>query len=192
MVVAVPAVAARLQPQSGTDRRSGGAPRPRGGRRNLAARSGRRRGGARVAIVHGDTATRTLVATGLREGGLVAVEGRHRPRVPRLWCTAPTACPQPAGSRSSDADMADEHGAAPSQTTVAQRSPAHWVTRHALSVAFVCLALCAGGVYSPYYLPSSGVPADRFSARRHPGRQRRDVGRRDDGHHHGDYMFDRR
>ncbi|MGE0042349.1 MAG: efflux RND transporter permease subunit [Vicinamibacterales bacterium] len=44
----------------------------------------------------------------------------------------------------------------------AARGEAGWVTRHALSVAFVCLALCAGGIYSAYQLPSSVFPRTDF------------------------------
>lgn len=42
------------------------------------------------------------------------------------------------------------------------KAEARWVTHHALSVAFVCLALCAGGVYSAYQLPSSVFPRTDF------------------------------
>ncbi len=44
-------------------------------------------------------------------------------------------------------------------TPIAQ---ARWVTRHALSVTFVCLALCVGGVYCAYRLPSSVFPRTNF------------------------------
>ena len=42
------------------------------------------------------------------------------------------------------------------------RVQARWVTHHALSVAFVCLALCAAGIYSAYRLPSSVFPRTDF------------------------------
>lgn len=42
------------------------------------------------------------------------------------------------------------------------RLPAGWVTQHALSVTFVCVALCAAGIYSAYRLPSSVFPRTDF------------------------------
>ena len=39
---------------------------------------------------------------------------------------------------------------------------ARWVTHHSLSVAFVCAALCVGGVYSASQLPSSVFPRTDF------------------------------
>jgi len=42
------------------------------------------------------------------------------------------------------------------------KKEARWVTHHALSVAFVCAALCVAGVYSAYRLPSSVFPRTDF------------------------------
>lgn len=42
------------------------------------------------------------------------------------------------------------------------RASATWATHHALSVAFVCAALCVGGVYSGGRLPSSVFPRTDF------------------------------
>jgi CzcA family heavy metal efflux pump len=39
---------------------------------------------------------------------------------------------------------------------------AKWVTHHALSVTFICLALCAAGIYSAYRIPSSVFPRTDF------------------------------
>jgi CzcA family heavy metal efflux pump len=39
---------------------------------------------------------------------------------------------------------------------------AQWVTRHALSVTFICVALCIAGVYSAYHIPSSVFPRTDF------------------------------
>jgi CzcA family heavy metal efflux pump len=39
---------------------------------------------------------------------------------------------------------------------------ARWVTHHALSVTFICLALCVTGVYSAYQIPSSVFPRTDF------------------------------
>ena len=49
-----------------------------------------------------------------------------------------------------------------SQGGPAAKVEARWVTHHGLSVAFVCLALCIGGVYSAYQLPSSVFPRTDF------------------------------
>ena len=58
--------------------------------------------------------------------------------------------------------MADEHDAPHAREGLTQKREARWVTHHALSVAFVCVALCAGGVYSAYRLPSSVFPRTDF------------------------------
>lgn len=57
-------------------------------------------------------------------------------------------------------NSADDHPAQADGTV--PRVQARWVTHHALSVAFVCLALCAAGVYSAYRLPSSVFPRTDF------------------------------
>ncbi len=44
----------------------------------------------------------------------------------------------------------------------APQREATWVTHHALSVTFICLALCVAGVYSAYRIPSSVFPQTNF------------------------------
>ncbi len=39
---------------------------------------------------------------------------------------------------------------------------ARWVTHHALSVTFICVALCVAGIYSGYQIPSSVFPRTDF------------------------------
>jgi CzcA family heavy metal efflux pump len=46
--------------------------------------------------------------------------------------------------------------------TLTQQNGAGWVTHHALSVAFICVALCVAGVYSAYQIPSSVFPRTDF------------------------------
>ena len=42
------------------------------------------------------------------------------------------------------------------------RAAGSWTTRYAISAAFVCAALCAGGVYSALQLPPSVFPRTDF------------------------------
>ncbi len=56
----------------------------------------------------------------------------------------------------------DQHGSVSTGHTLMPEKEAKWVTHHALSVAFVCAALCIGGVYSAYQLPSSVFPRTDF------------------------------
>ncbi len=46
--------------------------------------------------------------------------------------------------------------------TLTPQNEARWVTHHALSVTFICVALCAAGVYSAYQIPSSVFPRTDF------------------------------
>jgi multidrug efflux pump subunit AcrB len=48
------------------------------------------------------------------------------------------------------------------EPAVTPQKEATWVTRHALSVTFICLALCVAGVYSAYQIPSSVFPRTDF------------------------------
>jgi CzcA family heavy metal efflux pump len=58
--------------------------------------------------------------------------------------------------------MTTRDDVATSRDGVTPNVEARWVTHHALSVAFVCLALCVGGIYSAYRLPSSVFPRTDF------------------------------
>jgi CzcA family heavy metal efflux pump len=54
-------------------------------------------------------------------------------------------------------ERSDSDGQAP-----LPREEARWVTHHALSVAFICTALCLGGVYSANHIPSAVFPRTDF------------------------------
>ena len=53
------------------------------------------------------------------------------------------------------------HDPTSEHTPTAERE-ATWVTHHALSVTFICIALCVAGVYSAYQIPSSVFPRTDF------------------------------
>ena len=121
--------------------------------------------GPEVALVEGDTATRTPRHAGLRDGGLVEIAGRRRARGHvgrRAGRLRPAR--RRARSRSSVAEGDRERTTRPRTRRAMTRSEGCATGSRTTRCRWrsSASALCVGGVYSAYRLPSSVFPRTDF------------------------------